>query len=60
MQIGKDNLILFDRIVEITKKPSAYNPINLRPKDCPAFSKTTYRRKTEVLDVDKDNVVSNE
>lgn len=50
--------MLYNKIVDITTKPSSYNPTNLKVKYCPAFDKTKYRQKTEKLNVDKDNVVS--
>ena len=49
--------MLFNKIVNISQKPSLYNPINQRVKYCPAFDKTNYRKKVEKSIVDKDNMV---
>jgi hypothetical protein len=58
MQINYENTVLLKKIIDIEKKPSPYNPVNLQVAYCPAYDKVHYIERKKKYDLDKENLVN--
>ena len=54
-KINIDNIILYNKMYELSVHPSPYNKILNKPQECPAFKKMSYNKWRKAKDLEIEN-----